>query len=105
MSDGVPIFEIYALSRPVTIKNNGWPEYGRRDSMGFFYELETAIQAVKENWTDINEKGTYDAAIIVQKKPGLYPIALKKGYFIFNHQTEKYDEATLPKEMESFNLA
>lgn len=102
--DSVSIYEIYVLEDPITIDRLGRPEWGHRESVGFYYELETAKQAVKNNWVDINERGSYNAAVIVKKGPGLYPIALVQGYYIFNHQTEKYDAAEMPKEMEHINL-
>ena len=98
------IYEIYVLEDPITIDRLGRPEFGHRESVGFYYELETAKQAVRENWTDINDKGAYNAALIVKKAPGLYPIAIIQGYYIFNQQTEKYENAEMPKEMEHWNL-
>ena len=61
-------------------------------------------QAVKENWTDINEKGCYNAAMVVKKGPGLYPIVDYCGYYIFNKKTETYDNKEIPKEMKGINL-
>lgn len=104
MTDANSIYEIYVLENPITIDRLGRPEFGRRESVGFYYELETAKQAVKNNWVDINERGAYNAAVIVKKAPGLYPIALIQGYYIFNRQMEKYDKAEMPKEMEHWNL-
>ncbi len=98
------IYEIYVLKNPITIDKLGRPNFGYRESVGFYYELETAKKAVKENWTDINERGTYNAAVIVNKKPGLYPIALVEGYYVFNKKTENYDDTEIPKEMENYNL-
>jgi len=102
--DSASIYEIYVLENPITIDKLGRPEWGHRESVGFYYELETAKQAVKNNWVDINERGSYNAAVIVKKGPGLYPIALIQGYYVFNRQTEKYDKAEMPKEMEHINL-
>lgn len=102
--EGASIYEIYALNEPIKIDHLGIPHYGDRVSMGFYYELETAKQAVRNNWVDINERGAYNAAVIVKKAPGLYPIALIQGYYIFNKKTEKYDKAEMPKEMERWNL-
>lgn len=99
-----PIYEIQALERPMKVDELGIPQFGDRESMGFYYELETAKQAVINNWTDINESGAYNAAVILKKKPGLYPISIVEGYYIFNRKTEKYDESTMPKEMEHYNL-
>ena len=102
--DGASIYEIYVLEDPITIDALGIPHWGRRESVGFYYELETAKSAVKNNWVDINERGSYNAAIIVRKSPGLYPIAIVEGYYIFNKETEKYDKKEMPKEMERWNL-
>ena len=104
MDNQPSIYEIYVLENPITIDKFGQPQWGRRESVGFYYELETAKRAVKDNWTDINEKGAYNAAIIVKKAPGLYPITLIQGYYVFNQKTEKYDNKEVPKEMENYNL-
>ena len=104
MDNQPSIYEIYVLKDPITVDYLGRPQWGHHESVGFYYELETAKIAVKENWTDINEKGSYKAAIIVKKAPGLYPIALVQGYYIFNQATEKYDTAQMPKEMENYSL-
>ena len=104
MTDEISIYEIYVFNKPVTVDNWGRPQIGNYHSVGFYYELETAQKAVKENWTDMNEKGTYQAAMIVKKAPGLYPLAIIQGYYIFNNMTEKYDNVETPKELENYNL-
>ena len=104
MDKETPIYEIYAFRDPITTDNWGRPKIGHYVSMGFYYELETAKQAVKENWTDINEKGCYNAAMVVKKGPGLYPIVDYCGYYIFNKKTETYDNQEIPEEVKGINL-
>lgn len=104
MNNQPSIYEIYVLESPITINRLGMPQWGKRESVGFYYELETAKQAVKDNWADISDRGKYNAAVIVKKSCGLYPITLIQSYYIFNQKTEKYDNENVPKEMENYNL-
>jgi len=47
--------------------------YHNHDSRcwGFFYDLETAMEAIRNNATDLNEAGYYAYAVIEPKKQGL----------------------------------
>jgi hypothetical protein len=47
--------------------------YHNHDSRcwGFFYDLETAMEAIRNNVTDLNEAGYYAYAVIEPKKQGL----------------------------------
>ena len=87
--DEIPIYEIMMLEKTIRFDKYGWPYYGRSENVGFYYELDTAIKAVKENWCDIADEGSYKAAIVAQKIPGLYPIAITKGYFVYNEKTHE----------------
>ena len=100
-----PIYEIIMLEESVKIDKFGWPNYGQSENVGFYYEEETAFKAVKENWCDINDSGKYRAAFVVQKIPGLYPITIVKGYFIYNKKDNNFRQAVLPKEWENFNIS
>ena len=104
MDKGTPIYEIIMFEEIITLDKFGWPHYGQSESVGFYFELDTAIKAIKENWCDINDGGKYKAAIVVQKNPGLYPISVTKGYFIYNKKANTYREGIIPKEWENFNI-
>ena len=100
----MPIYEIIMLEDPITIDIRGFPEYGHAESVGFYYEEETALKAIRENWCDVNDGGIYNAAIVEKKEPGLYPLAKQTWYFIFDKETKSYFDAKLPKEMEHYQI-
>ena len=51
----------------------GWLDWGKSHRIvGFFKDLETAKQAVEENWGDLYEDGYYKYAIIEEREDGLY---------------------------------
>ena len=99
------IYEILVFTEPVTSKCLGIPEYGYRESMGFFYDRDTAYKAIKENWADINEAGAYPAALLIEKEEGLYPLAKKLNYFIYNQETDGYDEQEIPSVLKVWNIS
>jgi len=102
--DKTPIYEIVMLQKPITIDEKGWPEYGKAESVGFYYEQDTALKAVRQNWCDINDGGIYKAALVQKKIPGLYPIPQREWYFVFDYDNLIYEEKQLPKEMQHFIL-
>ena len=60
----VPIFEVVVFEHPdremIYHKPEGdvrscFPDIGSFENMGFYYELDTAIKAMNENWCDIQE--------------------------------------------------
>ena len=98
------IYEIYVFSKPITFNHLGIPEYGHRESMGFYRDYDTAYQAIKENRADIYEAGSYPAALLVKKEEGMYPIAEQLHYFIYNVGTRKYEEHEIPSLLKRWNL-
>lgn len=99
-----PIYEIIMLEKPLQLDEFGWPTYGHCESIGFYYEEETALKAVKQNWCNINDGGIYKAAIVQKKLPGLYPIPQRKWYFVFDYDNLIYEEKPIPKELQHFVL-
>ncbi len=99
-----PIYELIMLEKPITINDSGWPEYGHMESVGYYYEEETALKAVRQNWCDINDGGCYNAALIQKKYPGLYPIPSQEWYFVFDYDNLVYTETQIPKELKHFVL-
>ena len=99
-----PIYEILMLEKPLTLDAQGFPHYGRMENVGFYYEEDTALKAVRQNWCNVNDGGCYNAAIIQKKIPGIYPIPLRQWYFVFDYDNMIYQETKIPKEMQHFVL-
>ena len=93
-----PIYEIYVYSQEWTVDDAGFFEYGSSERVGFYYEKETAIQAVEENWCDLQDHYAH-AAMIKEVVPGLYPCITpsKCQYYIWNSQREKFEKAKVPE--------
>ena len=104
MDSQVPIYEILMLENPITTNKHGWPECGRMEPIGFYYEEDTALKAVRQNWCNINENGTYKAAIVQKKLPGLYPITQKRWYFVFDYDNMVYVDKQVPIALSHFNF-
>lgn len=102
----VPIFEIVLFEHPekelVFNKNgkevaSGWPD-ASLNNMGFYYELSSAIQAMNENWADIQEH-CFHAGFILCKFPGLYNSVTTEAriYFLWDDERKGFYEAEEPK--------
>lgn len=76
---------------------------------GFFTSKDKAIQAVTENWTDMNEAGYYKYAVIEPHYEGLInPIIGEDIWFVAKYDKEKkmclgYEQCEKPKFAEGFS--
>jgi hypothetical protein len=100
-----PIFEIMLFEypnkemiyhKPEGDVLSGWPDTGCVDHVGFYYELDTAIQTMNENWGDIQET-CYHAGFILCRFPGLYQAAIHRIYFLWNEEKKGFFEAEEPE--------
>ena len=91
------IYEISVLRYRITITESGWPDYGSEERVGYYFNKETAIKAVEENWADIQDH-VAEAALIRPLKEGLYPFYEAKDllYFIWNEDEQRFVAAKLP---------
>lgn len=75
-------------------------KYENHDSVtwGFYYDLGKALKAVRENWTDINEAGFYDYAVIEPHNVGLLGIdkAISNTLWFKAEYEERKTEAGTP---------
>ncbi len=108
-----PIFEIMLFEYPnkeiIYHKTegdvpSGWPDTGSIGNMGFYYELDTAIQAMNENWADMQET-CYFAGFILCHFPGLYNSADtdQRLYFLWNEEKGGFFEAEEPQIFQHFS--
>ena len=103
----IPIFEIMVFENPnkeliyhklEEETHSGWPDPGCTSHMGFYYELDTAIKAMNENWADIQEH-CFHAGFILCRFPGLYQSVIKEArmYFLWDEERKGFFEAEEPK--------
>ena len=92
-----PIYEIYVYEKPWALNKQGFFDYGIEERVGFYYEKETAIKAVEENWCDLQDHYA-NAAMVKEVIPGLYPIIprCKCWYYIWNPYEEKFEPSEIP---------
>lgn len=101
-----PIFEIVLFEHPdkelIFVKDgkeipSGYPD-AAMDNMGFYYELDTAIEAMHGNWLDIQET-VFHAGFILCHFPGLYESAHSDGriYFLWDEGRQGFFEADEPE--------
>ena len=58
-----PIFEIRLFEKAVSGGFN-YPDTGIEDRPGFYYELDTAIHAMNQNWADIQDHAFHAGFIL-----------------------------------------
>lgn len=98
-----PIYEVLVYSHPWTLDKHNLIDFGAEERVGFYYEKETAIKAIKENWCDLQDHYAR-AAAVREVKPGLYqypPFSIYM-YFLWNSELEKWEEAEVPEEVRDF---
>ena len=98
-----PIYEVLVYSHPWSLDEHKFIDYGSEERVGFYYEKETAIKAIKENWCDLQDHYAR-AAAVREVKPGLYqyPPYSTYMYFLWNSKLEKWEEAEVPEEVRDF---
>ena len=76
---------------------SGFPDHGATDEVGFYYELDTAMDAITQNWCDIQEH-VYSAAFLLCKFPGLYETTTTEArmYFLWDSETETFVQKEEP---------
>jgi hypothetical protein len=99
-----PIFRILMVENvdkeliSSTGKHLGWPDMGSTADVGFYYDLDTAVDAVISNEADIRET-VYDAAFVLCQPPGLYESVPRQGrmFFKWDPDNEQYIPTSEPK--------
>lgn len=97
-----PIYEIVLFTRPGTEYDKlGWPDTGISDHPGFYYELDTTIRALNENWGGMDER-CFSAGLILPKFPGTYSLchASERMYFLWDEKRGGFFEAEEPAALE-----
>lgn len=102
--DRKPIYRILLFSRIPTLDESGWPDFGTQDDVGFYYEYETAVRAMHENWCDIQEY-MFKAGFILTLYPGLYETATSENrtYFEWNEEKQGFFEKEEPNCLKHFS--
>ena len=98
-----PIYEVLVYSHPWSLDEHNLIDFGSEEQVGFYYEKETAIRAIEENWCDLQDHYAR-AAAIREVRPGLYqyPPFGTYMYFLWNSELEKWEEAEVPEEVRDF---
>ena len=98
-----PIYEVLVYSHPWRLDEHHFLDFGSEERVGFYYEKETAIRAIKENWCNLQDHYAR-AAAVREVKPGLYqyPPFGTYVYFLWNNELEKWEEAEVPVEVGEF---
>lgn len=90
--------EVYVAGKPM-----GWPDTGCKECVGFYFDIDSAIQAMNENWSDIQEC-VYHAGFVLCQYPGMYECAGPDAriYFLWDEDKEGFFEAEEPAIFEHF---
>jgi len=95
--DRKPIYRILLFSKIPTLDEHSWPDCGTTDDVGFYYEYETAVQAMHENWCNI-QGYMFEAGFILTHYPGLYEAATSENrtYFEWDEERDGFFEKEEP---------
>lgn len=99
-----PIFEIMVFENPdketvyPTGKHSGFPDIGASCVHGFYYDLDTAIEGMHENVTDLRE-ACYEAGFILCRFQGMAESVGKDArmYFVWDNEKQGYFEKEEPE--------
>lgn len=102
--DQSPIFSIMVFENPnkgivyPNGKYSGFPDVGASSYIGFYYDIDTAIAALNENWGDMREF-VYNAAFILCTFPGLYESSGKseRMYFVWDDKRKGFFQKEEPE--------
>ena len=96
--DNKPVYAIYVMSQPWHLDEKGWPTCGIHEFVGYYYEKESAVRAVEENWCNIQDHYAH-AAEIREVIPGLYPHPPQSKclYYEWNVKEEKFERKPFPR--------
>lgn len=91
---------IYTITMLEKVENdkNGWPSFGSTDVVGYYTDLDVAIEAVSSNACDINET-VYDYAVIEKVSEGLYNPSVTSYWFKYNREKDSYEPIDEPNEV------
>lgn len=98
-----PIYEVLVYSHPWRLDEHGLIDFGSEERVGFYYEKNTAIQAVEKNWCNLQDHYAR-AAAIREVKPGLYqyPPFSTYLYYLWNTKSQQWERAEVPVEVGEF---
>lgn len=107
----VPIYEIVLFKELQELKNNdnigmGMADCSNFNSMGFYYELDDAINAMHENRCDIRET-VFDYGFVLVHWPGVYNNSsgkLERLFYKWDETLEGFYETEEPSLFEYLAL-
>lgn len=103
-TDERPIFVIMVAQHPerIAVAENGseldFPDFGESEIVGFFYDLDLAVSAVRSNACDIWENGCFNSVFILLRRPGIYDYATPncRLYFKWDDDVKGFIQAEEP---------
>ena len=98
-----PIYEVLVYSHPWHLDEHQLIDFGAEERVGFYYEKETAIRAIEENWCDLQDHYAR-AAAVREIKPGLYqyPPFSTYIYYLWNTESQRWERTEVPVEVGEF---
>lgn len=87
--------------RRLDIDKLGWPDIGESRCWGFYCDKETAVKALHENWTDMEET-IYHYAVLEGYNEGISHMTGYQQFFEFDADKNGYFEIDTPNGYEHF---
>ena len=87
----VPIYEIFMMQNDGSTEEGTdqvWPQFGTTSTVGFYFDIEDAVEALHENSCDVREC-VFNYAFVLARLPGLYDSVSVERRIFFSWDEEK----------------
>ena len=95
------VYYFMTVFEKLDIDEYGYPDTGSSRCWGFYSEKDTALQALHENWTDMEET-VYEYAVIEVYHEGISHYTFCRQFFKFDRERNGYFEIDEPEGYEYF---
>lgn len=68
----------------------GVPDIGSARTFGYYEDKDVALEAVRKNWCDIQER-VYRYAVVEYIPEGLYELAEERWFFEWNEDKDEFE--------------
>ena len=89
------------VMRRLDVTELGWPDTGTTRCWGFYCNKETALQALHENWTDMEET-IYEYAVLEGYTEGISHMTGYQQFFKYDQEKDGYFEIDTPEGYKHF---
>ena len=102
---GKPVFEVFMIQHAnkqmigIDGSELGLPELGHMSSIGFYYDIWNAVDALHQNMGDFRADGGYECGFVLVRYQGVYSSVIDRDrmFFMWDEDRKGYFEAEEPE--------